>query len=304
MADPLDAGTETPADSDSPQGAFDRDTAVQELERSIGEQQPAVVRFAAEVSPDWRAGRGPHGGYLAAMLLRALVETVDEQSRAPRSLTIHYARAPQPGPVTISATIERAGRSLSTLSARMEQQGKLIALALGAFSVPWEAPSIAELPMPQVAPQDPERAAGELLFKGAPPFTRHLIVQPRIGAIPFTGADHPMEIGSWLGLAEPRAIDALSLAFFSDAMFSPPFIRLREPATTPTIDLTIHFRKALAPASERSDAEARAELCFARFRSGLVQDGFFEEDGVIWAADGSVLAQSRQLGIVMPLPIG
>ena len=71
--------------------------------------------FAAEVSPDWRAGRGPHGGYLAAMLLRALIETVADPLRAPRSLTIHYARAPEPGPVTIATTIERAGRSLSTL---------------------------------------------------------------------------------------------------------------------------------------------------------------------------------------------
>ncbi len=79
--------------------------------------------FAAKVSPDWRAGRGPHGGYLAAMLLRALIETVADAARAPRSLTIHYPRAPQPGPVSIHTVIERAGRSLSTLSARMEQDG-------------------------------------------------------------------------------------------------------------------------------------------------------------------------------------
>src|ERR1700730_12154203 len=32
--------------------------------------------FAGEVSAAWRAGRGPHSGYLAAMLLRALIETV------------------------------------------------------------------------------------------------------------------------------------------------------------------------------------------------------------------------------------
>jgi acyl-CoA thioesterase len=285
-------------------GAFDRDTAVHELRRSTDED---AVRadFAANVSVDWRAGRGPHGGYLAAMLLRALVATVADSARSPRSLTIHYARAPQPGPVMIAATIERAGRSLSTLSARMEQDGKLIALALAAFSVPWSAPQIAELPMPDVAPQDPKRASGAPLFKGAPPFTKHVVIQPRIGAIPFTGADAPMEIGSWLGLAEERPIDALSLAFFSDALFSPPFIRLAEPATTPTIDLTIHFRQAL-PAATETDLPrgVRDELCFARFRSGLVQDGFFEEDGVIWAADGSVLAQSRQLGIVLPPAIG
>ncbi|HEY1451642.1 MAG TPA: thioesterase family protein [Solirubrobacteraceae bacterium] len=282
-------------------GEFDRDTAVRELSRTA-DDGPVRVTFAADVSPDWRAGRGPHGGYLAAMLVRALVETVADVARSPRSLTIHYARAPQPAPVTIAVTIERAGRSLSTLSARMEQDDKLIVLALAAFSVPWSAPEIAELPLPDVAAQDPERKPGAPLFKSAPPFTNHLVIQPRIGAIPFTGSDAPMEIGSWLGLAEPRPIDAISLAFFSDALFSPPFIRLTEPSTTPTIDLTIHFRKPLPAATDTGlPRGVRDELCFARFRSGLVQDGLFEEDGVIWAADGTVLAQSRQLGIVMSL---
>lgn len=280
-------------------GKFDRDTAVREVRREEADGGAGRVELAAEVSPDWRAGRGPHGGYIAAMLLRALTCAIDDPGRSPRSLTIHYARAPEPGPVDILATIERTGRSLSTLSARMEQEGKLLALALAAFSVPWSAPEILELPMPDVAPPDPPGRERPLLFDAAPPFTHQISIQPRIGAVPFTGSDHPMEIGSWLGLAEPRAIDAISLAFFSDALFSPPFIRLTDPATTPTVDLTVHFRKPLAPAV--GDAPSAPGLCFARFRSGLVQDGFFEEDGVIWAPDGSVLAQSRQLGIVMML---
>ncbi|HEX3433274.1 MAG TPA: thioesterase family protein [Solirubrobacteraceae bacterium] len=294
------ADGQAPATSARPTlSVFDRDTAVSLLSR---ERDGSVqrVRFAADVSPDWRAGRGPHGGYLAAMLLRALTEAIADPERAPRSLTIHYARAPQAGPVSIAVAIEREGRSLSTLTARMEQDGALVALALAAFSVPWSAPLIAELPLPEIEPQDAERKTGIPLFAGAPPFTRHLIVQPRIGAVPFQGSDAPMELGSWLGLAEERPIDALSLAFFSDALFSPPFIRLREPSTTPTIDLTIHFRTPM-PRSAEPDP---AELCFARFRSGLIQEGFFEEDGVIWAADGTVLAQSRQLGIVLALPIG
>ena len=274
---------------------FDRDTAVRVFERIEIAEQPSGAVLAADVSPDWRAGRGPHGGYLAAMILRALLVTVDDPARSPRSLTIHYARAPLPGPVSIRTTIERAGRSLSTLSARVEQDGTLVALALAAFSVRWPAPEIADLPMPDVAPPDPLRQSGKLLFKGAPPFTQHLVLQPRIGVIPFQGASEPMEVGAWLGLAEPRPIDTLSLAFLSDAMFSPPFIRIGQPATSPTIDLTIHFRTALATDGDPD------ELCFARFRSGRVHEGFFEEDGVIWGADGSLLAQSRQLAILMPL---
>ncbi len=277
--------------------AFDRDTAVRLQERSPDDGRGGGgARFALDVSSDWQAGRGPHGGYLAAILLRALIETVDDSARSPRSLTIHYARSPQPGPATIATRLERVGRSLSTLSARIEQNGSLVALALAAFSVAWSAPELAELAMPDVAPADPEREPGARLFKGAPPFTRHLIMQPRIGATPFQGSDRPMEIGSWLGLAEARPIDALSLAFFSDALFSPPFIRLPEPSTSPTIDLTIHFRAI--PAAPSGDPH---ELCFARFRSGVLHEGFFEEDGVIWSAAGTVLAQSRQLAIVMPV---
>jgi acyl-CoA thioesterase len=270
--------------------AFERDTAV-ELRGRDGEDHT----FAAEVSPGWRAGRGPHGGYIAAMLLRAMTATVADATRAPRSLTVHYARAPQPGPVTIRAVHERKGRSLSTVSARLEQQGGLAALALAGFSVPWSGPELADVEMPRVAPADDTREAGSLRKFGAPPFTRHTVLQPRIGTPPFAGAEAPMEIGGWLGLAGERPLDALALAFFSDALFSPPFIRMHERAMSPTVDLTIHFRQALGP--ERDPRE----LVLVRFETELVHEGFFDESGTIWAADGTLLAQSRQLAILMPI---
>jgi len=276
-------------------GEFDRDTAV-----SLEESSGAARRFAAVVSPEWRAGRGPHGGYLAAMLLRALVEAVEDPGRAPRSLTIHYLRAPEPGPVTITTVLERAGRSLSTLTARLEQDGRLMAIALSAFSVPWSAPEVSEIEMPRVAGPDPERNPGTLIKHGAPPFARHIVLQPRIGGMPFAGSQQRMELGGWLGLAEPRPIDALALAFFSDALIPAPFMLTAEPNPAPTIDLTVHFRTAM-PRVANPDPN---ELCLARIRGGVIYEGFFEEDGVIWAADGTVLAQSRQLALLLPQKTG
>jgi acyl-CoA thioesterase len=294
--------------------AFDRDTAVRRIDdaddgrqsengawmgngalahdRIHGEDQ---ALFAADVAPGWRAGRGPHGGYLAAMLLRALIATVEDPERSPRSLTIHYARAPEPGPIEILVTVEREGRSLSTLSARMEQGGRMTALALAAFSVPWQAPEANELPMPELDPPDAERLSTPKLFKGAPEFTNNLVMQPRVGAIPFAGSGAPMRIGGWIGLPEERPVDALSLALFCDAWFPPSFIALDSPAISPTIDLTIHFRQSI----DGCDCDPAA-LCLSVFDTRLLHEGLFEEDGVIWAADGTVLAQSRQLGIIMP----
>ena len=153
----------------------------------------------------------------------------------------------------------------------------------------------ASLPLPDVEPAGPEREAGTAVKFGAPPFTRHLVMQPRFQGPPLTGERRPMQVGAWLGLAEPRPIDALSLAFFSDALIPSPFMATGAPAAAPTIDLTVYFRTP----TPRHDPN---ELCFAQVSSKLVHEGFFEEDGVIWAADGTVLAQSRQLAILLPAP--
>ncbi len=286
MAEPAGAGeTATP-------GPFERDTAV-----SLRERGGETAVFDAAVADGWVAGRGPHGGYLAAMLLRALIETVADAQRAPRSLTIHYARAPEPGPVAIRTVIERAGRSLSSLSARMEQDGRLMALVLAAFSVPWQAPEINDLPMPDVEGPDVERRAGTARQFGAPPFTENLVMQPRFRGRPLTGERRPMELGAWVGLAEERPTDALSVAFYADALIPTPFMATGSPAAAPTIDLTVHFRQALPRPQDRG----LSQLCYAQMSSRLLSEGFFEEDGVIWAADGSVLAQSRQLALLMPV---
>lgn len=280
---------------------FDRDTAVwyEHGAQDAGMDSSQIGGqsvFAAEVAPDWRAGRGPHGGYLAAMLLRALIASVADDARAPRSLTIHYARAPEPGPVRIATTVEREGRSLSTLSARMSQGDHLIGLALAAFSVPWGGPEISDVQIPAVDPPDPSREGVKLIERGGPEFARHIVLQPRMEGVPFAGSEQRMEIRGWLGLAEPRPIDALSLAFFSDALIPAPYMRLGEPAAVPTVDLTVHFR-AHMPRAPKTDP---GELCLAMTQTELLHDGFFVEDGMIWAADGTLLAQSRQLAIVIP----
>jgi acyl-CoA thioesterase len=265
---------------------FDRDTAVRRMDDGL---------FEATIAPGWRAGLGPHGGYLAAVVLSALTAAVDDPARTPRSLTIHYASPAESGPATIEVKIEREGRSLSTLSARMLQCGSLTTLALAAFSLPRDVPGARELPMPELAGPDAERRSTPGLFEGAPEFAHQLVMQPRVGAVPFAGSGAPMRIGGWVGLPEPRPVDPLALALFCDAWFPPSFIALDAPAISPTVDLTIHFRQSIS----ESDCEPAA-LCLSVFETRLLHDGLFEEDGVIWAPDGTVLAQSRQLGVIMP----
>jgi len=244
-------------------------------------------RYGAVVDESWHVHRGPNGGYLAAIILRALIAAVGDSARSPRSMTVHYLVPPDPGPVELAVAVERTGRSLVSLSSRMLQGDRLVALALAAFSPPWAGVELVEATMPSAPSYD--QTAAEVL-EGGPPFRAHFEQRPVIGAPPLSGAD-TSESGGWIRLREDAPVDHVVVAALTDAWLPTIFPRLTVPASAPTIDLTIHFR---------SPPPLRPEPCFVVFRSQLATEGFFDEDGEVWSEEGSLLAQSRQMALVRP----
>jgi acyl-CoA thioesterase len=265
----------------APARSFDEDTALHPSDDGVWEGQ---------IAEGWETPRGPLGGYVMAIMIRGLELAVADPARTARSVTMHFLRSPSAGPVVVHARVERAGRSLTSVSGRLEQDGKLIGIALGAFSAPWESPLLDEAPMPAVEPPNGRRPiVEEFPAENPPSFAARLSMQHRFGDLPWTGSDHAL-IGGWLGLIEERPVDALTIAVLADAWFPAPWPRLAGLAAAPTIDLTVHFRVPLPLADG---------LLLGRFQSSLVRDGFFDEDGQLWSADGTLVAQSRQLGLLL-----
>lgn len=272
-------------------GGFDDDIAL----TPVGDTENA---WDGEIAPGWHTPRGPLGGYVMAIIMRGLELAVDDPTRSARSITTHFLRPPTDGPVVVRAAVERAGRSLTTVSGRLEQDDKLIALAVAAYSTAWEGPLLAKAPMPEVEPPNPDHRpppdvevdAEAIGGRENPPaFVQRMSMQQRFGEPPFSGADRG-EAGGWLGLRERRPLDAPAIALIADAWYPAPWPMLTALAPAPTIDLTVHFRAPL-PLPD--------SLLLGRFTSSLVRDGFFEEDGQLWAPDGQLVAQSRQLGLLL-----
>lgn len=260
---------------------FDSDTALKRVDDCL---------YEGTIHRRWWVERGPHGGYLAALLMRALVETVGDNERAPRSLTVHFLAPPSEGSVTIKTAIERVGKSRSSMSARMEQDGRTVALALAAFSRSWEAVEYSEISMPEVAPPEsiePIREGSSL----PPRFFGNFETRWALGSLPFSGATEALS-GGWIGLAESRVLDAVAMTAISDAWVPSIFARMTEFAVVPTVDLSVHFRTRLP----LPDAD---QICLALFRSQTAAQGFFVEDGEMWSRTGVLIAQSRQLAVVM-----
>ncbi len=268
---------------------FERDTTIETL---------APGRHRAELGDAWWIGPGPNGGYMAAVLLRAMAAATADPKRAPRSLTVHYLRRPERGAAEIHTAIERAGRSLSTVSARLVQHDRLVAFAIAALSEPRRPPQPLVLPaarMPEVAPL--ARAPRWHAAEGSPAagFHEQLEMRWAVPETPWSGSAVARS-AAWVRLAEPCVPDAAVVALYADAL--PPAVfsvarAFADVGPVPTVDLTVHFRQPLPLAGVRAD-----DFLLCHFTTRVVAEGFLEEDGEIWTADGVLVAQSRQLAIL------
>lgn len=261
--------------------AFDTATAVERV---------APGRYRADVDETWHVRKGANGGVVAAVLLRALLAEVDDATRSPRSLTVHYPAAWDAGPTDIEVTIERAGRSMTTASARAWQDGRTVALALAAFSPPWPSVDVQDLAMPSVPP--PESCPPLPRVEGGPPFALHYDYRLAAGEPPFSGGRRA-EAAAWMTPTDPTVLDYPLLAGLTDAFIPVVFITQTAPMMSPTVDLTVHFRNAL-PAGD-------AGPWLGVFRTRTAAEGFMEEDGEVWSRGGVLLAQSRQLALAVPV---
>jgi hypothetical protein len=257
---------------------FDRDAAVERC----GEG-----RYRAHISANWSNGRSVNGGFVAAILARAMETEIAEPGRSLRSLTVHYVRAPELGEAVVSVCVERKGRGLTTLSARLLEDEIVVAIALAAFSKPFVgAAEYDETGWPMPAP--PRSLGSPPSGEVSPPFLHNFRLAPLVGPPPFSG-DGPAVTGGWIELAEPRPLDTGLVVALTDTWWPSPFSHVHERVPALTIDLTVHVRASLP---------RPAQPVFSEFRSSLLRDGMFEEDGRLRAVDGTLLAQSRQLALL------
>jgi acyl-CoA thioesterase len=212
-----------------------------------------------------------------------------------RSLALHFVTAPAVGPIDVAAVLEREGRSYSAVTLRLEQDGRAVTLgvatlgALPDIGAEWDATT-----MPDAAPLADTEA---LRFDevGIPGFMRNYDLRWAFGSEPGGHAAVP-ESGAWMRTVEPRTLDAPLVAAMTDAWAPAAFVALGRFVAAPTLDLTIHIRRALPLAGMGPE-----DYVLGRFSSRLSVGGVWEEDGELWSPGGELIAHSRQLALAREL---
>ncbi|MET3960976.1 hypothetical protein ABIE44_000910 [Marmoricola sp. OAE513] len=278
---------------------FDRDTGIQ----AFGDG-----RYGAVLAPGWVVGGGVNGGYLLAIIGKAIAAELAERFPTkghvdPFSVSSHFLSASTPGPAYVVTEVVRSGGRFSTVSATLVQdvEGEPVPriAATGTYGDldrahdPASDAAAAALGLALPAPLLPplEQCVES---RDAPPEVKAIApLLDRFGtrfdpATAMWALGQPSKQGviqGWFKLADDRPLDPIALLMVLDAL-PPTTFDLGMPGWAPTLELTAHVRAKPAPG-----------WAIVRHATRTMAGGLFEEDCEVWDSTGTLVAQSRQLAL-------
>ncbi|OED44277.1 hypothetical protein AB833_01860 [Chromatiales bacterium (ex Bugula neritina AB1)] len=244
---------------------------------------------------DWSIGTNPNGGYLLACLLRAMATLVPD-TLAPVAVTTHYLRPGLAGkPADLHVNVVRLGRRTATVTGTMEQEGKpriTCTATFGHLESDTDNNTSSTKRNLAIAPPDlpsPQECISRLeLVQGVdlPIMSRlDIRVDPRYAG---SGVRDEAVITGWLKFSDDRPTDILALPLFCDS-FPPSVFTLYGPiGWVPTIELSIHIRRRPHPGWIKG-----------AFTTNDLTGDLFIEDGMLWDENDQLVAQSRQLQMIL-----
>lgn len=247
--------------------------------------------WAAEVAEGWDILGNTNGGYLQAIASRAAAAAVGRPD--PVTMTGHFLAPTGAGAATVDVEVVRVGRRFATARATVSVGDRAVLTTLGTYGDLSEPDDDAPTLVTSVPPElpDPDDCVAHEPGGGPLPPAFAGKVEMRV---------HPDDMGfveghasgralmrGWFRLRDGEPVTSHALVCAVDA-FPPTIFNANLPTGwTPTVELTAHLRRRPAPG-----------WLACEFTSRNVTGGFLEADGLVWDADGHLVAQSRQLALV------
>ena len=248
--------------------------------------------FSLEPDLKYFVGNTPHGGYLMAIMHKALVSSLPHSTAI--SSSVQYLERIEAKEITLKVEILKISRGSSSGIVKIVQDEKVCALFTGTCSdfEYMKGFDGLETPMPNIYLESDRDNYVELNFdKISKGFTPSFIKQLNCSVHP----DHAWwnrETSSDKAEARCSAFleldggipDQFALSFYSDIL--PPVVSNKYGALgwIPTITLTTHIRQM-----------PTTNTLFADFKASDITKGYFEQDCNIWDLNENLVASSRQL---------
>lgn len=248
-------------------------------------------RLTGTTSDDYWNFAGPFGGYLAALLMRAVME---DQRRLgpPVAQTVNFCGPLAKGSFEIALTLDRGGKATQHWSARLLQGDATVATATIVCANRRETFAHQAVAMPQVPPAEEVPLAPPppgLPWLGSYAF-RFIEGAPKFGAAPRTDG----KLGSprtalWLSDNPARPLDHIALASLADC-FVLRLVQMRGGlAPMSTVSMTTYFHATDAEMRAQGTAPLLGVADSKRFVAN-----FHDQSMELWGRDGRLMASGIQ----------
>jgi acyl-CoA thioesterase len=245
--------------------------------------------FETALPADWGGGPGVNGGFMLALCARALARVLPFPD--PLVVSGFYLRPGSPGPARVSTEVIRAGKTTAFGEAGLWRDGKQVLRTTAAFT-----------DLAQTAARSPERVFSASAAPCLPPPEECFGFDPGAvrgvsiaGHFDYRMAARPGWLSGqptgdprhefWMRFRDGRPADLLALPLIVDAA-APAVLELGIASTT--VELTVHLRARPAPG-----------WLACRTWTSYVGGGYHEEDFEVWDSAGTLVAQSRQLALIL-----
>ena len=234
----------------------------------------------------WNTPLGkPNGGYLLAAMLRGLGEEMGADDPLVASIT--YLSSPEPGPAELRTTTLRRGRRVQTGTASLWEGSRHVAEMTASFGPRGDGLDLELGAPPDLRPPDEcldPRGQG-MPEDGIFDRVDYRLTGPPGWAVGKPNGDPTAEL--WQRLAGGREIDFPALALLVDT-YAPPVLEIGGDVGSMTVQLTVHLHRLPTPG-----------WLATRLTTRHIVNGFHEEDCELWDESGNLVAQSRQLAILV-----
>ena len=238
-------------------------------------------RWQAAVHRGWRIGSVANGGYVLALVGRALSEALNQPD--PLSINAFYLAPVALGEVEVAVESLSETRSTHFASADLRQDGQLKLRATAAYTdldrlsgpdwtnvAPPEVPAFNEVAAPAMSHLEIHQSIDLRMVQGAEVFTEGK-------------TNHTGEFIAWLAHTDGAAPGPIDLLMFADIMPPPVFTIYGAFGWVPTVELTVQVRRKPAGGP-----------LLARHTTRQVTRGVAETDTEIWDVNGDLVAMARQ----------
>ncbi len=229
---------------------------------------------------------GPYGGWIAAMLLKAVLQDAADGFE-PVSITVDFLKAPAEGPLVLRRYCDRAGRTTAFWRVVMETaDGTPCARAMITLAPHRDTLDFSDYRMPEV----PDAQSAEPFQATMLPirWAHTYETRPVKGRLGEKNDDTHSLV--WIREADGRPLDHLSLTAIADSPFPRLFIRTGSPSNISTITMTTYLH-----ASATELAAIGNDFILVDAVGERAGGGFYDQYAKFYGPTGHLIATSQQM---------